>query len=620
MTRSIFVIAAALSIGLASSAGAVNVTTYHNDNNRSGWNSGETALTQSNVATSSFKLIASTVLDEQVDAQPLLVTGQAISGQGTHDVVYVATENNTVYALDAATGAILKQVNFGSPIPYTMLPGQCSNNGPNVGITSTPVIDVAAQTMYVITDTLESGHEVFRIHALDMSTLADKIPSVVITATGKLSNNSNYTFNAHVSRQRAALLLSKGNVYAGFASYCDVDADQVRGWVLGWKAGTLVPLAANELTNKLATSLNNYFLTAIWMSGSGLAANANGDVFFVTGNSDYSGNSFNATNNIAESVAMVSSDLTLLKSTFTPSNHASLDQGDADFGSGGVMLLPTVQSGRRQTSALAVAAGKDGNMFLLNATNLRRSIASYQIGSCWCTASYFQGHDNVGRVVASGGDVAGIWKVSSNGKGSLSLEHQTPTLSNGQAPGFFTSVSSNGTASGSAIIWAVGKPVNSNPANVTLYAFNADTGAQLFSGVAGTWPNTGGDANIVPTVANGRVYVASNKTISIFGISSGAAAVLPTIARVDMRAKLAVGEHEVFGTVRAISGTMLTVEKRNGNRIFIDASEADKKYRYAEPSLGNALLARGTYDSSGTMHANIVMHAKNSPALWHADR
>ncbi|MGH7490682.1 MAG: pyrrolo-quinoline quinone, partial [bacterium] len=193
MTRSItrFAIAAALSIGLASAAGAVNVTTYHNDNNRTGWDSAETALTQANVATTSFKMLVATVLDEQVDAQPLLVQGQAISGQGTHDVVYVATEKNSVYALDATTGAVLLSVNFGAPIPYTMLPGQCSNNGPNVGIDSTPVIDLASHTLYAITDTLESGHEVFRIHALDMSTLADKVPSVVVTATGNLTNNSN---------------------------------------------------------------------------------------------------------------------------------------------------------------------------------------------------------------------------------------------------------------------------------------------------------------------------------------------------------------------------------------------------------------------------------------------
>lgn len=630
----------------ATGASAQNVTTYHYDNQRTGWNQNETSLTQASVGSGgSFKLLSDTPLDDQVDAQPLIVTNQTIIGQGTHDVVYVATESNSVYALDASTGAVLLQVNLGAPVPFTRLPGQCTNNGPNVGITSTPVIDRASSTLYVVAYSLENNNPVFRLHGLDLASLTDKMPSVLITATGKLVDGSTYQFDPAVTRQRAGLLLANNNVYAGFASYCDVNADRSRGWVLGWNAATLAPLPANELTNKLASSLNNYFLTGIWMSGYGLAASQQGNIYFVTGNSDYSGNSFNAVTNIAESVASVSGDLSVLKSVFTPSNHAVLDQVDADFGSGGVMLVPAQSRTRSNPrsnltsdaisnarpkpdpnpgpssgAGYAVAAGKDGMLYLLNGSTLN-SIASYDIGGCLCGPSYFQGHDGVGRVVTSGGDSIGIWNVSSKNKGKLILERSLPNIDNGQAPGFFTSVSSNGTSVGTAVIWAVGKPLNSNPAEIKLYAFNADTGAQLFSAVAGNWANVNANANIVPVVANGKVYVASNQQLAIFGVSAGPAAPLAQIAlRPAPRAQLAAGEHEIYATVLEMYGTTLLVEKRNGDRVYVDASEAERKFRLAEPSVGHALIARGRYDSSGVLRADTLLHAKDNRQIWLPDR
>ena len=597
-------------------AQAANVTTYHNDNLRTGWNQTESILTQSAVSGSSFKLLASTTLDDQVDAQPLIVTSEPITGQGTHDVVYVATENNSVYAVDASSGAVLLHVNLGAPVPY---PLGCGNNGPNVGINSTPVIDTSSSTLYVVTYTLESNNPVFRIHALDLSSLNDKTPSVVVTASGKLTNNSNYQFNPAVSRQRAALLLANGNVYAGFASFCDFNANQSRGWVLGWKAGTLVPLAANHLTDQLATSMDNYFLTSIWMSGYGLAASSQGSIYFVTGNSDYSGNSYNPVTNIAESVGELSADLSSLKGVFTPKNQPALDQADADFGSGGVMLLPTQ---KRTITPLAVAAGKDGNLYLLNAAKLKTSLASYQIGGCWCGPSYFQGHDGTGRVVTSGGSNVGVWKVQgTTRRPQLALVNQSAGLNNGQDGGFFTSISSNGTTAGTAVIWALGRPVDSNPANITLYAFNGDNASTLFSAVAGTWPNVGGNANIVPTVANGKVYVASNQQLAIFGLSTGPAAVLPQVAAHAVpRAPLALGQHEIFGIVRSIAGNTVIVVKRTGEVVVVDATEASSKFRFAEPTVGHALIARGTYGARGVFAADAIMHAKDNPRIWLPDR
>lgn len=243
------------------------------------------------------------------------------------------------------------------------------------------------------------------------------------------------------------------------------------------------------------------------------------------------------------------------------------------------------------------------------------------IGGCWCGESYFQGPDGIGRVVSSGGNTVRVWKVNTSPVLDLVQEFATAHIENGQAPGVFTSVSSNGVSANSAVIWALGRPLDHNPGNLKLYAFDASSGATLFSGAAGTWPYPG-DANLVPVVANGKVYVATNQTLAIFGLGTAAAvSALPTPKPpVDMRAKLATGEHEIYGTVRAINNAKLTVEKRDGSTITVDASRAKARFRMAEPSVGHALLARGTYDGEGVFIANTILHAKDNPAMWYPDR
>ena len=174
-----------------------SVTTHHYDNLRTGWNYDETVLTPAIVESSAFGLLYSVPLDEQVDAQPLVVVGQSITGQiGTYNVVYVATENNTIYAIDSATGAVLLQNNFGTPVPRSVLPGRCNNNSSVVGINSTPVIDLASKTIYVVIYTLDAPNTPqFRLHALDLSSLTDKVAPVVVTASQTLVNGATYTFN-----------------------------------------------------------------------------------------------------------------------------------------------------------------------------------------------------------------------------------------------------------------------------------------------------------------------------------------------------------------------------------------------------------------------------------------
>ena len=330
--------------------------TYHNDNYRTGWNSTETVLTPANVGSSSFGLLFKVKLDDQVDAQPLVVPGVNVTTgkfPGTHDVVYVVTENDTVYAIDANTSTVLLTQSLGKPV---QMPLSCNNNGPNVGINSTPVIDSSSNTLYVIAYTQDNTGPTYRVHALDLGSLAEKVTAEIVTASHTLIDGTAFVFNAKYQRQRPGLLLANGNVYAGFGSFCDFSANLSRGWLLGCNAATLTPLSANEVIDIQPTSPNNFFLSSIWMSGYAPAADDSGNVLFVTGNSDPSGTTYDGVTNIQESVVKVSPNLTNVVDLFTPSNQATLDQEDGDFGSGGVLVLPD-QPG--SIPHLAVAAGKD---------------------------------------------------------------------------------------------------------------------------------------------------------------------------------------------------------------------------------------------------------------------
>jgi hypothetical protein len=524
----------------SAAANPVQISTYHGDTLRTGWNSQETLLTPASVLSGSFKQLGVVDLDAQVDAQPLYVGSQAINGKGSHNVVYAVTENNTVYAIDGDNGTILLQRNFGTPVPIAALPGQCSDNSAIVGITSTPVLNVAAQTMYVITYTFESNKPVYRLHALDLRSLGDLVAPVVITGSGTLTpTNAKYSFNPAVSRSRAALLFANGNVYAAFSSFCDFSANISRGWVLGWNASSLAPLSNPDLLNREATSTNQYFLGGVWMSGDGIAANASGSLWVVTGNSDPAGTNYHPPYAIGESVVKLSSDLTSVQSYFTPAgaggvDYKSLDAADKDFSAGGVMLLPP-QPGANPN--VAVAAGKAGVMYLLNPNDLGgyhqgippyldRIYNSYVIGSCFCGESYFQGADGVGRVVSSGANQVTVWKVGVSPIPNLTQESISTPIVNGANKGFFTTISSNGMTAKTQLIWAVGRPINTSPAIVTLYAFDPSTidatgnMAKVFSGPAGNWPMHG-RANIVPTVANGHVYVGSYQQLTIFAVPGG---------------------------------------------------------------------------------------------------
>jgi hypothetical protein len=509
-------------------AAQVSVTTYHYDNYRTGWNSSESTLTVAAVQSSSFGALGEVALDDEVDTQPLVVSGVTITAGGSpgvYNVVYVATENDTIYAINTANGKVLLNPNFGPPVTG---PLGCGGTVVDVGINSTPVIDLASNTLYVMIYTEGSTGPEYWLHALDLGSLTDKVPPQMVTASHMLNDGKIYNFNAKYQRQRPALLLANGNVYAGFGSFCDSAPAKSRGWLLGWQTGTLIPLTGNELTDMLTTSPDNFFLSSIWMSGYGLASDDSGDILFVTANSDPSGTTYDGVNNIQESVVEVSPDLTQVLDLFTPSDVAELDQGDLDFGSGGVMVLPD-QLG--SYPHLAVAAGKVGTMFFMDEDDLggfstlaNNVLGAYSIGDCWCGESYYIDPVFGAAVVSSGGQTVTLWQVvSSSTPPSLMSAISSASLETA-ASGFFTSVSSNSNTN--PIIWAVSRPTPNQTA-IFLYAFAPDlsgtTLQQIFKGAAGTWVLRGNNSNLVPVVANGRVFVASYKELTILGLRKSGA-------------------------------------------------------------------------------------------------
>jgi hypothetical protein len=621
------------------------VTTYHYDNQRTGWNQNETTLTPANVGAASFGVIAQVALDDQVDAQPLVVPGQQVTAgtytvgpTGTYQVVYAATESNTVYGIRASDGAVLLKRTLGNPVPTPL--GCTYTSGSNVGIDSTPVIDGAANALYVIAYTLMSGNPTYQLFALNLNDLTNKIAPVTVAASHTLSDGiTTYTFNATYERQRPGLLLSSGNIYAGFGSFCDLSPAQSRGWLLGWQESTLVPLAANKLTDTLATAPGSFFLSSIWMSGFGIAAAPNsGNLFFATGNSGPG--TYDGVNNIQESVVKVDSQLVSLLGIFTPASQSLLDQNDGDLGSGGVLVLPAQPGPFPQ---LAVAAGKQGTMYLLNRASLGgftpggpdNVLDEQTIGECWCGLSYFTGPDGVVRIVSSGGEVdnsgnilnhaqIGVWKVQTSPTVAFVGEGAAAPVASGQDPGTFTTVSSNGTQAGTAIIWATGRPSDSSTAAIYLYAFAAapssGTLPLLYSSRAGSWVNVNADANIVPVVANGRVFVASNQQLTIFGLGGGPF-VPPAAASKPVALVAHAPLHEITGVLEHANGAVLTLRTRAGQTALVDDSDALRSEKTGVLVQGNAYTAQGTiYDSTGALRAQVVLRAKPSPAIWPPDR
>ncbi len=609
-----------------------DVITYHGDKGRTGWFSAETQLNAGNVNAQTFGLLQTVVVDERVDAEPLVVMHQMIQGQGYHDVVYVATENNSVYAIDAESGAILWQVNFGTAVPY-QYKNYDDNVYPVMGILGTPVINRNNNVMYVVADTYNGTVDVFTLHAISLSTGADLLTPAPIQFSENIQSGT-WTFNPQFQLQRPGLLLANGNVYVAFGSNGDIVPGSSRGVILGYNATTLKQIKG-QVTDRLYLQVNPYYLSSVWQSGYGVAADTNGDVYFSTGNSDPYTPSYFQSFNRPDSVLRIAGDLSKLKSSFTPYDYFTLDEGDVDLGSGGTMVLPD-QPG--QYPHLAVAGGKDGREFLLNRDKLGgytnggpdNVLQSVSMGGCWCGPAFFVGSDGIPRVVTGGGNGVTNWQLQTSPATQLVYDSTTGSGPADGLPdygGTIPVVSSNGNAAGSGVVWFVQKPATSNDNDpgtpVTLWAFSAaDLSQELFTSQAGTWRHAvNSNANIVPTVANGRVYVASNKQLQIFGLLQdrrdvklpivappvpSAPAVVACAPSESPRAAVSGGaeaEHQFHGNVCRVHGGELRVNLRGGHSIAVNISHAFDNHRRMTLAPGRPVTVRATIDSQGAAHA-----------------
>jgi hypothetical protein len=313
--------------------------------------------------------------------------------------------------------------------------------------------------------------------------------------------------------------------------------------------------------------------------------------------------------------------LTRIISYFTPSTYPTLDINDADFGSGGILLLPP-QPG--SIPGLATALGKDGNLYLLNAAALgsyhssgNAVLGTYSGGGCWCAESYFTGSDGVNRVVSSGSNTLQTWQVHMTPSPMLVPDSWTQNIQNGQDSGFFTWVSSNGTANG--IIWAVGRPISNSNDLVYLNAFDANAGTPLVTNMqAGHWPNTQGNANLVPVVTGGKVYVGSYKQLAIFGIktTAGPPAAIQQVA--PPQEALPADMHRLTGTIVSVSLPTIVLQTHSGADVTVDATAAIQSDHIAIAGL--ALIAVGHFRSDGALVAESISRAKSDPASWLPDR
>jgi hypothetical protein len=533
-------------VGIAGVAsGEVSVTTYQYDVSRDGQNSQETVLTPANVNSTQFGKLFSVAVDGYVYAQPLYLANISIGG-GTHNVLYVATEHDSVYAFDADSGALYWQVSLipsgGRTVVGSTDIGQgCNDIVPEIGITGTPVIDPGTGTLYVIAKSVVAGQGYQYLHALNVATGTESFGGPV-SIVGSVAGTDSYdptspivTFNALNQNQRAALLLEGSHVVIAWAAHCDYDP--WHGWVMSYSASTLTQEAIFNTTPNSSRG-------GIWMSGAGLAADGNGSIYFSTGNGTWDG-----TQSFGDSVVKLGppqSGSFAVQDYFTPYNQLDFSQNDIDVSSSGLLLLPPLPS--PSNVHLLATDSKIGTIYLLNTSNLGGYCGNLTPA---CTNSDPQ---IVQEVI---GATTGIWGAPAYWNGNLywagtndtlkAFAFNTTTGALSSAPTSETSevfqfaapsptVSANGNTNG--ILWAVdGSARDSSCTNgsscLGLFAYDATNLQNLLynSMQAANNRDSPGSAVkfAVPVVANGKVYVGAQYQVTAFG-ELGLTAATPTIS------------------------------------------------------------------------------------------
>jgi hypothetical protein len=528
---------------------SANVLSYHNDQFSTGQNLNETTLAPANVNASSFGRLATVAVDGQVYAQPLYDENVNVTtgpNPGAHNVVFVTTEHDSVYAIDANGGQVLWHDSFLDPAAgVTSVPFQDTGNAsitPEIGITSTPVIDAGSGTIYVLATTKEvrsdGAHYVYRLHALDTSaggekyggplTIGDTIfdgsqytyvsgPSVA--GSGDESVGGMITFNALNALGRMALTLDNGNVFMAFASHAD--ARPAHGWIMAVNAQTM------QLAGVLNMTPNGTFGT-LWDAGNAITTDGHGQYFVATGNGTFdttlNAAGFPANADYGDSIVKFVLDSGSTSSNpnpngwglkivdyFTPSNQQFLSDQDLDLGSGGVTLLPP-EAGSATYPNLLIEGGKQGTLYLMNRDNMPGFNANVDqvleeptgvIPSEFSSAAYFNGK----LYYAAQGDNAKSFSIF-NGVMSTSPSSESPDTFG--FPGSTPSISANGTADG--IVWIIDTATNQ------LRAYDATNLAnELFTSSVGTAVKF-----TVPTIADGQVFVGSANSLDIFGLTGSA--------------------------------------------------------------------------------------------------
>jgi hypothetical protein len=523
------------------------VTTYHYDNNRTGANPNETILNTSNVNQTQFGKLFSMPVVGQIYAQPLYVPNVTIPQQGVHNVLYVATEHNNVYAYDAdAPGSALWQVNMG---PSMLVTTCCmvEEIQPEVGILSTPVIDTSSGTLYVVAETSQNDAQKahFQLHALDITTGADKLTPAEITGSvpgtsiDSVNGLLSFGFNPNVqpSRngqiqhfQRPGLLLLNGNVYIAFGSH--QDNTPYHGWLFSYSASSL------QQTGVICFSPNGQE-NGVWQGGVGLAADGGGNIYLETGNGPFDVNAGGS--DFGDSIVKIATTGGMhIVDYFTPSTQQFDQMFDWDLGSSGPVLIPGTN--------LGMAGGKDGMMYVFNTSNLGQfSSTTDRLAQEWqATFAYsqslaggFWGGNYIfyNNTMYGYGERDFLKAFAFNGSQFNPTPTSTSTVMVPSAvsndPGMV--VSANGTVPGTAIVWAsfsATGQANGLPFPGVLYAFDASdvskvlwssnqNSARDYSGAWGKWSP--------PTVVNGKVYLATfDNLVNVYGLLPAIAATAGT--------------------------------------------------------------------------------------------
>lgn len=524
---------ASLSLTIASAApspspGGTDVTTYHYDNARDGLNAQETTLTPANVNAVSFGLIGIYPVDGKVDAQPLYVSGLKLPSGATANVLYVATEHDSVYALNAATGAQVWKTSILQSGETPSDPRNCNQIAPEIGITATPVIDRsygAHGAIFLVGMSKDgSGSYHQRLNALDLATGAELTGSPTeISAsypgTGANSENGSVVFDPGQYAERAGLLLLNGTIYTGWTSHCD--NQPYTGWIMGYSEATLHQSAVLNLTPNGSEG-------SIWMSGYGLAADSNGNIYLLDANgtldSTFTADGFPSQNDYGNAMLKLSTASKLAVSDyFEPYNTVAESSADQDLGSGGAMLLPDVKDSAGKVRHLVVGAGKDGNIYVgdrdnlgkfnqsaSNNSNLYQELPGALPNGAWSGPVYFNNTVFYGGV----GDVLRAYTVNN------AMLSTSPTSQSGTSfayPGSTPSVSANGTQNG--IVWALESGTGDA---AVLHAYDAtNLGNELYNSTqAPNGRDAFGTGNkfLTPVVVNGRVFVGTPSGVAVFGL------------------------------------------------------------------------------------------------------